>query len=348
VLDLEFEQLPATVARLRTQLGPDASAANAIDSLVEASALAPAVARRARQALRAEIEAQAADLPERQSLRWMWAELEYGGDFFGDLPEGGYGTVVRALAEGLDARLGAAVTEVNLGPDGVQVRCVDGSSYAGTHVVMAVPLGVLKRAALRFSPALPADRLDAVDRLGFGRYEKVALGFAEPFWRVAGLSHLVLFPRDRDEAAVWVIDHNAFGAGAALTFHVFHSNAGHVLDASPEDAARWALDLLAEALGRPCPQPSAVTVSSWATDAFSGGAYTHVPPGARPSDADLLGRPVGGRLLFAGEHTQSARLGYADGALTSGIREAKRLLGQPRVHLGRIDRSTARESSVRS
>ena len=45
------------------------------------------------------------------------------------------------------------------------------------------------------------------------------------------------------------------------------------------------------------------------------------------------GQPVGGRLLFAGEHTQSARLAYADGALTSGIREAKRLLGAPAVRI---------------
>jgi monoamine oxidase len=45
---------------------------------------------------------------------------------------------------------------------------------------------------------------------------------------------------------------------------------------------------------------------------------------------------VAGRLLFAGEHTQSARLGYADGAMTSGIREAKRLLGTPSVALGRF------------
>jgi monoamine oxidase len=50
----------------------------------------------------------------------------------------------------------------------------------------------------------------------------------------------------------------------------------------------------------------------------------------------LLGEPVGARLLFAGEHTQSARLAYADGAMTSGIREAKRLLGQPGIRLGPI------------
>ncbi len=61
-----------------------------------------------------------------------------------------------------------------------------------------------------------------------------------------------------------------------------------------------------------------------------------MPPGSSNADLDLLGTPVAGRLLFAGEHTQSARLGYADGAMTSGIREAKRLLGAPSVALGRL------------
>ena len=56
-----------------------------------------------------------------------------------------------------------------------------------------------------------------------------------------------------------------------------------------------------------------------------------------PADVDLLGEPVSGRLLFAGEHTQSARTGYADGAMTSGIREAKRLLGLPGIHLGPVN-----------
>jgi polyamine oxidase len=133
---------------------------------------------------------------------------------------------------------------------------------------------------------------------------------------------------------VWAIGQDAFGAGPVLVFHIFHSAAGHVLGLAAYGAAQWAFDLLAEAIGSSPPAPAAVAVTSWATDPFSGGAYTHIPPGATPADADLLGEPIGGRLLFAGEHTQSARLAYADGAMTSGIREEKRLLGQPGVHLG--------------
>jgi polyamine oxidase len=86
------------------------------------------------------------------------------------------------------------------------------------------------------------------------------------------------------------------------------------------------LAMIAQAVGREVPAPDVVTMTSWADDPHSRGAYTHVPPGAHPSLADRLGEPLGGRLLFAGEHTQSARLGFADGAMSSGLREAERLL----------------------
>jgi polyamine oxidase len=334
LLGLYDAVFPDVTGQLAGELGPEASAADGIEAFVARSGLAPGPARRARQMLYGVIEAESADLAERQSLRWMWNELEYGGDYFGDAPDGGYRRVVEAMAAGVDLRLGAEVTDVEVAADGVRVRTAGGGSEAGSHVVVTVPLGVLKRGAPRFSPGLPPDRLAAIGRLGFGRFEKVALRFDEPFWRDAGWPHLMLFPRDPGEWMVWAMGLDAFGDEPVLVFFVFHSAVGRVTAAGRDGAVRWALGLLAEATGRPCPEPAAVAVTSWGTDPYTGGSYTHIPPGASPGDADLLGEPVGGRLLFAGEHTQSARLAYADGALTSGIREAKRLLGQSAVHLG--------------
>ena len=335
-LSMQMEGFPQAIGRLLAELGPDASAAEGIEAFVAGAGLAPGPARRARQALHALIEAESAGLAERQSLRWMWNEIEYGGHYFGDVPVGGYRRLVEAMATGVELRLGVDVAEVVCSASGVRVRRGDGTSEEGSHVVVTVPLGVLKRDALRFSPALPPDRLAAIGRLGFGRYEKVALRFDEPFWRAAGLPHAMIFPRDPEAHAVWVIGQDAFGAGPVLVFQVFHSAAGHLLGLTPDGAAQWALDLLAEATGSSPPAPAAVAVTSWAHDHYTGGAYTHIPPGAAPADADLLGEPIGGRLLCAGEHTQSARMAYADGAMTSGIREAKRLLSQPAVHLGLI------------
>jgi len=333
VLGLYLEGFPGSTESLRAELGPEASMAEAIEAFVAAAGRAPDAARRARQMLHGGIEAESADLARRQSLRWMWNELEYDGSYFGDAPEGGYRQLVDATASGVDVRLGRPVSEVAVSSDGVRVVTADGTVEEGSHVVVTLPLGVLKRGQPRFSPALPPDRLAAIRRLGFGRFEKVALRFAEPFWRDADFPHLMIFPRAPGEWMVWVMGQDAFGGGPVLVFFVFHSAAERLAGTGADAAVRWALGMLAEAIGRPCPEPAAVAVTSWASDPWAGGAYTHIPPGASPADADLLGEPVGGRLLFAGEHTQSARLAYADGALTSGIREAKRLLGTPAVRI---------------
>jgi monoamine oxidase len=338
-----LESFPDAIVRLRSELGPDATAADAIEAFVAGqdpssgpgpgSGPAAGWASRARQLLYAYIEAESAALARDQSLRWMWTELEYGGNYFGDAPTGGYRRLVEAMASGVDVRLGRAVSEVVAEPDGVRVVTADGAVEEGSHALVAVPLGVLKREALRFSPPLPAGRRAAIGRLGFGRFEKVALRFAEPFWRDAGFPHLMVFPRDPGEWMVWAVGQDGFGGGPVLLFFVFHSAAERLAGAGTDAPVRWALGMLAEAIGRPCPEPVAVAVTSWASDPWSGGSYTHIPPEASPADADLLGTPARGRLLFAGEHTQSARLAYADGALTSGIREAKRLLGAPAVRL---------------
>ncbi|HMK93046.1 MAG TPA: FAD-dependent oxidoreductase, partial [Thermoleophilia bacterium] len=122
VLALRDGAFSAALERLRRELGPTASAAQAIETFVDGSGLSGGPARRARQGLRAEIEADAADAAERQTLRWLWNEIEYGGDLFGDLPVGGYRSLVRAVSTGLDVRLGVEVTEVAVDDRGVRVR----------------------------------------------------------------------------------------------------------------------------------------------------------------------------------------------------------------------------------
>ena len=326
-----------SLGALRAELGPRASGAEGIEAYLATTGLSGDALRQARQGLRAGVEADAAAAAEDQSLAWLWTQQEYEGDYFGNLPAGGYASVVNALAAGLDVRADWPVAHVGLTDEGVTVTSAAGQTESGSHVVVTVPLGVLKQRRPSFGPALPPERVAAVDRLGFGRYEKVALKFDRAFWRDAGWSHLVLFPPDPAEPVTWVFDHDAFSGFPVVVAHVLHSAAPRLTAGSAADAGRRVTDMLAEALGEPCPDPVAVAVTRWADDPYAAGAYTHVPPDAANADADLLGTPLGGRLLFAGEHTQSARLGYADGAMTSGIREAKRLLGTRAVTLGRLD-----------
>ena len=186
---------------------------------------------------------------------------------------------------------------------------------------------MLKRGGVRFDPPLPLPVQDAVDALGFGRYEKIALAFESAFWRDVDLSHFIVFPSAADEPAMWVFDLDAFGAGPVLCAHLFHSITPYALDRPAAEAAVWFKDVIAEASGRPVPEPVASVVTSWAHDPFAGGSYSCVPRGADPSMIDLLAEPAHPRLLLAGEHT-SSRYGYADGAYCTGLRAAGQLGAQ--------------------
>jgi polyamine oxidase len=345
-LRIAYEDFPEAVGELRRSLGPDASVADAIDVFMARLDLVDRTARLARQGLRAVIEAEAADLSERQSLAWMWNEDEYGGGYFGDLPEGGFRSVIAALAGGLDVRTGFEVSAIDVAADHVTVRGADGQAEQGSHVVVTMPLGVLKQRTVAFSPALPTERTAAIGRLGFGAFEKVALRFDEAFWREHGLPHVMLFPADPGESTVWVLGQDAFGGGPVLVFLVFAS-AVHRVVPDPHRAVDWVLGMLRSAIGPGCPAPTAAAISGWSIDPYSLGSYTHITPGATPGDADLLGQPVGGRLLFAGEHTQSARLAYADGAMSSGLREARRLTGSDDLRLAPISGQPRQVPAVR-
>ncbi len=246
-----------SLAGLRNRLGPAASAAEGIEAYLATTGLTGDALRRARQALHAAVEADAAGTAEDQSLTWLWTQEEFGGDYFGDLPKGGYASVVGAMATGLDVRLEWPVVRVELAGDGVTVTSASGATETGSHVVVTVPLGALKNDLPAFAPPLPAERAEVVRRIGFGRYEKIACKFDEPFWREAGWSHLVLFPSETAEPALWVFDLDAFSGVPILVCHVFHSATGHLANGATA-AARWMTDMITEALGSPCPDPVAI------------------------------------------------------------------------------------------
>lgn len=337
LLDVQQEQFAESLDPLRARLPEGATAAEAIDSFVAAGEpLDHDRARIVRQALRAMVEADAADRAENQSLRWMWTEVEYDDDIFGDLPVGGYRSVIDALADGLDIRPRSEVVGIEVADDGVRVSTADGVVEQASHVVVTVPLGVLKAETITFTPPLSPGRVDAIHALGFGRYEKIILRFESAFWRDAGVTHLMVFHSDADQPATWIIDLDAFGDGPGLAVHVFHSATGWVHDSTSHETIAWARGMIGAATGSPCPEPVATIVTGWASDPYTRGAYTHVPPRAHPGMLDLLGEADDPRLLFAGEHTQSARTGYADGAFSSGVRAARQLLGSSDVVVGRM------------
>jgi monoamine oxidase len=104
------------------------------------------------------------------------------------------------------------------------------------------------------------------------------------------------------------------------------------LQAAGEAAAvNYAVDGLAAMLGGEVrKQFDKGLATAWAADPFARGAWSHCVPGRFGARA-ILTRPVGDRIVFAGEHTEQEAYGTLHGAHLSGKRaaaEARRLLAR--------------------
>jgi monoamine oxidase len=326
---------------LRGALGPRASVTRGIREYLARQGFGPDLARRAEFAIRFLAEQDASGPARDVALEWyLNAGILYAGEDV--LPEGGYARIVDALASGLDVRSGEVVGEVRLGSDGVEVTSHpqepgggvhrETTVHRGSHVVVSAPLGVLRAGAIRFAPGLPTAKRRALRSLGFGSFEKVVLRFAEPFW-LETRNHFAYVSRRAQEFPLFLDLTRVVGEATlvVLTSGSFARRLGH-MDARTIE--RRLLAILGELFPGSVPDPVAVLPTRWRMDPYARGAYTYLPVGASPADLDALAEPLGGRVLFAGEATNAARFGFADGALSSGVREAKRLLGVPAVQLG--------------
>lgn len=330
-----YHQFEIGLEQFASQLGNDAAMTDVIDQFVDSVAPEGRMRDLLRSRINGWIEADASGPVGDVSLGYLLPPVDAGylGDDIGDFIVGGYAALLDRLARRVDIRLGSAVGRVDYGHDGVRIHLGDGSVETGSHIVVTVPLGVLKTQGIAFSPRLPVPKEEAIGAVGFGRFEKVVLRFGTPFWTEAGFPHLL--PLSRADSprirAVFGMDEptgtpivTAFDSGAGAVFR----------DVSDQDAVKLVVELLEEATQVKAPPVLGFRRTSWEFDPWTRGAYTYLPPGTDYADIEVLAAPVGGRLLFAGEATSVARIGYADGALTSGIREAKRLLQTPQVELG--------------
>jgi monoamine oxidase len=324
--------------RARGTLDADLSLADAIDRFLSASSLDdPRHGTLTRRCLRAVFTAENAWSPEQTLAReYPPNTVEYEGSALGEFPDGGYRRILDGLAQGLDVHTSRPVREIAVGDHGVEVR-LDGDDEVveGTHAIVTVPLGVLKDpGAIAFVPALPPERRAAIGRLGFGRFEKVMLRFDDAFWN--GGAPFAVIPDS--EASDWLVcfELHAFTGAPVLVAFAVGPAAERARERSVEQRVSEVLGLVRSHLGVEPPAPTDFVASDWTSDPYSRGAYSFVGMGSSREDLGRLGQPIGGRLLFAGEATGSERTGFADGAMLTGIREAKRLLGTAEVRLGRL------------
>lgn len=262
-----------------------------------------------------------------QSLKWFNEEQAFaGGDH---VLSGGYGRLIERLAQGLDIRTRETVTTVEYNADGVSVK-TQNETYVASHVIVTVPLGVLKAKKIRFQPELPIRKQQAIERLDMGNLEKVVLRFERAFWRdKADLRGVVWIGEEGGKLNGEfpdIVDMTDF-AGQPTLVALYGGRFSRQVQQqwSDDQIVTRVTQILSQALKAEIPTPIATHVTHWTLDPLAGGSYSYLPVGASFDDMRALAAPVSGRVLFAGEATEPDYYQTAHGALMSGLREARRL-----------------------
>ncbi|KAL8237864.1 hypothetical protein R6Q59_018945 [Mikania micrantha] len=282
---------------------------------------------------------------EKQLLDWHFANLEYanagclshlsaaywdqddpyemGGDHC--FLAGGNWRLIESLCDGVPIFYEKTVQAVRYDNDGVEVISGD-QTYQADMVLCTVPLGVLKKRTIKFIPELPERKLKAIDKLGFGLLNKVAMVFPYVFW-------------GEDLDTFGCLSRNSYTRGEFFLFYGYHTvSGGSVLVAlvageaarsfeftHPSTLLHRVLSILRGIYGPKgidVPNPVQSVCTKWGHDPLSYGSYSHVRVHSSGSDYDILAENVGNRLFFAGEATNRQHPATMHGAYLSGLREA--------------------------
>jgi monoamine oxidase len=287
-------------------------------------------------------------------LGWHWANLEYGcsaplgalsaphwnqdedfGGFGGPhcFVVGGYDQPFKHIAELLDVEMGKRVSAIHVDDEksknSVSVQMVDGTEMHCDGIVVTVPLGVLKQQSIKFIPDLPQWKKDSIERLGFGKLDKVFLQFEDVFWDDSvDFFGAANGSTESTRGCCFMFWNIHRFSGVPILAALISGESAHVSESAPEEELRsTALDTLQSVFkDKKVPIPIAYHVTRWGSDIDTRGSYSFVALGSSGKDYEMLARPVGRKIFFAGEHTCQEHPDTVGGAMLTGMREASRIL----------------------
>ncbi len=304
---------PAEVVAAARRLASRPSHGATVAAVLAGPELEPPVA----EVIRARLEVSSGHPADDLSASVLREEGSAFGDFDTHTLAGGNTSLAMALAEAIgesQIRLSTPVVAMEWSANNVAAMSEHGDRTVADAALIAVPASVIDR--IRFEPSLAAARVAAHRAVRYGQAAKLFVRLRSPSPPSATLSVPGRF---------WCYTQLGADGHPAPFVAAFAGTAAALerLDVG-RGPDRW-LDALAALRPDLELDRRAVMLVNWASDVWVRGAYA-AASAAAPLDHTELQRPAG-RLAFAGEHTAGAWHGTMEGALRSGLRAARQLLG---------------------
>ncbi|WP_040519037.1 flavin monoamine oxidase family protein [Gordonia aichiensis] len=239
----------------------------------------------------------------------------------------GYDALATHLADGVTVIVEHVVSQIRWDNSSVTVAGPDAAETSAEHVVVTVPVGVLKAGGLTFDPSLPEPVAGALDRLEMNAFEKVFLRFGSKFWD----ENVYVIRRQGPAGAWWHSWYDLTPLHGTPTLLTFAAGpcARAIREWPDAQIAASVLDSLREIYGTAVTDPTRVDVTRWQDDPFAHGSYAYMTVGSTTADHDVMATPLGnGSVHLAGEATWTDDPATVTAALESGRRAASNILGR--------------------
>ena len=276
-------------------------------------------------------------------IEYIGTDTSDGFKIFGESDEskrvkGGNGNIPNALAKAIDGKAPVHFGHrlAKIADDGKEVSLTFTSKGGASktvkfgRVVLAIPFTMLRQVEGIDALSLTPEKKASIAGLGYGTNCKVMFGFSERIWRdskatgVPACNGTLL--HDKESQHFWETSRKQPGKSGILTNY---RGAKSGLGSFTQERLDQALtELDATFKGAKAKHDGKKASWMWPTYEFTQGSYTCPKVGQVTTLFGATGTDeLGGRLLFAGEHTSSDFSGFMNGAIESGNRTAKTLLG---------------------
>jgi monoamine oxidase len=249
--------------------------------------------------------------------------LGIDGGYQQDLLEGGAGSMAEAITKELGDRVHLRTPVRAIARSGDRVRVIgDDIEVDAARVIVATPPALAAR--IEFTPALPIDHAQLLDRIPAGSITKFVVMYDDAFWRSNGVSGQSV---GLNECIEMTLDAGPpSGRPGVLAAFAFGPHARDLAGLDADVRRRVVLDALTARFGSAAATPTELVEQDWAQETWSRGCYlAHFPPGVMTQYGDAVRRPCG-RIHWAGTETATKSHGTIDGALRSGARAASEVI----------------------
>ncbi|XP_071469817.1 lysine-specific histone demethylase 2 isoform X1 [Marmota flaviventris] len=261
-----------------------------------------------------------------------WDHNEFFAQFAGDhtLLSPGYSAIIDKLAEGLDIRLNSPVQSIDYTGDDVQIRTTDGTGFSAQKVLVTVPLAILQKGAIQFNPPLSEKKMKAINSLGAGIIEKIALQFPYRFWdsKVQGADFFGHVPPSASQRGLFAVyyDMDPQKQQSVLMSVIAGEAVASVRTLDDKQVLQQCMATLRELFKeQEVPEPTKYFVTRWSTEPWIQMAYSFVKTFGSGEAYDIIAEDIQGTVFFAGEATNRHFPQTVTGAYLSGVREASKI-----------------------